>query len=720
MTVSQAVDLGDDAPVNLREYLDVIRRHWWIFALTLLLAVGIAAGISLAMVPIYRASTTITIDRSPPLLLLEKSTEFNLFADQAAAQAPDVLTLVELARSAVVREGAAARLAPDLGSAAAGAFKDLSVQQVRETELVRISVEHPDPKVAAAAANAAAESLIDMNLRDRRRRVSETRGFIEEQLNREGQRLRESEDALVAFKEQHGDISLAEETTLSLQKLAELEAQRVDLRLQQREAQTRITQGRARLSRQARISPTQWRPSPLIATLQSQLASLEIELSGLRQQFTDKHPRVVATQAKIEETRRRLNSELARSLQTEQFGVDPVYQQLTQQVAQAEVSHAALGAREQALAAAIQQYGQSVRAVPAREAELARLTRSAKESEEIYLLLSGKLQEARIAEVSIGSAIRQVDRADVPGSPVRPRHPINLLLGTMLGLILGGVAVVLQEHLDDAVRSAEDAARILDAPVVGSIPVMSKGTGRNGRRDGSRPLLADLDHPSAEAEAFRGLRTHVLYALPDMEPKSFLITSPTPREGKSTVAANLALALARVDRRVWLVDADLRRSALADLFPDRVAAGLTEFLAGRVKVEHIAHRIGDSLWVVASGETVPNPAGLLTRRRLQEFVSAARGAADFVLFDSPPVLAVTDAEVVGRQVDGVLLVVRVGQTDRRALAEARRRLEHVGAHIAGVVVTFVAPERRRTYTRYFHSDAAVPRHRGRKGRAPGS
>ena len=720
--MSVAVDAEDEAEVNLREYLEVIRRHWWILVLALLLATGVATGISLATVPVYRASTTVTIDRSPPLLLLEASTEFSLFADQAAAQAPDVLTLIELTKSAVVREGAAARLTPDLGPASAGVFKDLSVQQVRETELVRISVDHPDPKIAAAAANAAAESLIDMNLRDRRLRVSETRGFIEEQLNREGQRLREREDALVAFKERHGDVSLAEETTLSLQKLAELEAQRVDLHLQQREAQTRIAQGRVRLSRQARISPTQWRPSPLIATLQSQLASLEIELSGLREQFTDKHPRVVATQAKIEETKRRLNGELTRSLQTEQFGVDPVYQQLRQQVAQAEVSRAALEAREQALAAAIQQYGETVRAVPAREAELARLTRTAKGSEEIYLLLSGKLQEARIAEVSIGSAIRQVDRAGVPGTPVRPHHLTNLLLGAILGLTLGGVAVVLRDLLDDTVRSDDDVARILDVPVVGSIPLMGNGhVGRDGQRRGAvHPVLADLDHPSAVAEAFRGLRTHVVCTLPDVEPKILLITSPTPQEGTSTVAANLALALARADRRVWLVDADLRRSALGRLFPDAAAAGLTEFLAGRAKVEHIGHRAHDSLWVVASGDAVPNPTELLAGRRLRELVSAARAEADIVLFDSPPVLAVTDAEIVGRQVDGVLLVVKVGQTGRRALAEARQRLEHAGARIVGAVLTFVAPERRSTYTRYFRLDTAVAQHRGRNGHPVGS
>ena len=407
----------------------MLLRHRWIVAACFLAALATAVGASLWMPPVYQASTTVTADKVPPVVLLDRPGEFSIFADQAAAQAPNVSTLAELIRSDAVRAGAAALLATTVGADAEHVLDSgMDVRPIRNTDLVRISVEHTNPRLAAAAADALANSLIDLNLKSRRQRATETRQFIEGQLAQAdaapppfwqglarelgllGAALPEAqgglgggmvahaammetlggalagEDALVRFKDQFGNISLTEDTSITVQKLAALEAQQVDLQLQKRELEERIAWARAHGAGHARITPTQSSENQLVTGLQSTLAALEIERAGLRQQLTSQHPAVVATEAKIAETRNWLDAALTRD-------------------------QAALDARERDLTGAIAHYAEKIRGVPSREVELARLMREAKKAEEVYLLLSQRLQEAGIAEASIGSAIRVVDVA---------------------------------------------------------------------------------------------------------------------------------------------------------------------------------------------------------------------------------------------------------------------------------------------------------------------
>ena len=644
-TTVQPVTLGEPE-FNLRDFFNVVARRWRIIVAPFAIIVGGAMGLSLATPPVYKASTTVTTDKSPPVILLDRSGEVSMFSDQPATQAPDVHTLAELIKSDVVREGAVARLTPGLGEQGAkAAFTGLNVQPVRDTELVRVSIEHTDPNVAADAANAVVNSLIDMNLKARRRRATEIQQFINQQLGLAGEKLRSSEAELVDYKNRHGDVSLAQETSLTLQRLAELEAKRVDVRLPRLES------------------------ASLVATLNSHLASLEIELSGLQQQFTEKHPALISTMAKIEETKRRLLAETTRDRQTEQ-------------------------SRERAIASAIGQYEDRVRGVPTREAELTRLTRNTKEAEQIYLLLSSKFQQAIIAEASIGSAIQVVDTAKAPNSPAKLRARRTMLFGAILGLMFGMVAALFIEQLDDAVRSAKDVEEALGAPVLGAIPLVDVRRDRKkGRRGHPPPLpLAQMDRSSALREAYRTLRTHVLTALPGSSRNCLLVTSALPDEGKSTVAVNLALALAQADRHVWLVDCDLRRSRLSRLFPEAESPGLAAFLTGHTAAAGVVRPTSHAgLSFVASGPTASNAAELLDSPRLARFIEEARAGADVVLLDSPAVMPASDAEEIGRRVDGVLLVVRAGKTDRSALVEVRHRMERVGARIVGAVLNG-APE----------------------------
>ena len=637
-----------EAETTLGDLLSIAHRRRSILGKAFLMTVITAAVVAAVRAPQYEASSTLIADKNPPVVLMAAGRESSLI-QQPLAQAPDVFTLTELAKSEGVRDLAIERLAGTFGAKRAeNILHSVRVQQVRSTELVRISVKYRDPAIAAAAANAVADSLVEMDLKARRRQATVASDFVGKQLELAGQDLRSRQQALAAFKNESHDVSLSDQTQLNLRKLADLDAALTDVHQQQAQA------GFAGSSSTSRRGAPLDLPDPVITTLQSQLASLQVDYSGLRKQFTTLHPQVLSTQAKIDETQRRLSAEIARR-------------------------QAALSARERSLLSEIAKIEQGLMQVPSREAALTRLTLDAKEAERKYLLLSEKFQEARIAEGSIGSAVRVVDFAKTSGRPVGQRS-IILLVGAILGLLMGIAAVFTVEQLDETVKSIREVERLLGVPVLGSVSALPVGEASSDAR-AQTPAL------SLVPAAFRVLRTHALQAMREANAKSLLVTSAMPGEGKSTIAANLALAVAQTDRRVWLVDCDLRRPVLNRLFSEARSEGLSSFLTGRATIEDIVRRTRHlRLDCVVAGSEVPDPTELLDTQRMTQFLHQARDSADVVILDGGALLAAADAEVIGLQADAVTVVVQLGKTDRRALARSRQDLARLGVHVIGVVL----------------------------------
>lgn len=708
--------------VRFRDVIDILRRRWVFVRNVLLVALGLGALSTLLLQPVYRATVTITADKTPPVVLLEQpggaSGSGSTVGTVAGVGSPDVPTLVALAKSQTVQDDAVVRLSRTIGERRARTIlAHLRVQPVWNTELVHVSVDYRDPQLAATAANAVSASLVDMDLHARRRWAQEMRRSVQDQLVAADPRLRTAEEALVVFKRHYGDVPLSEKTTMSLNRLAQLEAQRVDVRVQQKEARARADTARNRLASQARISPIQWAPNPLINTLEGQLAAQEIELSGLHRLFTPKHPSVVGQVAKIEETRRRLDAELGRTLQIGQYGVDPVYQQLVQQVRQDEVATAALETRDQALGAVIAQYEQELQQLPVRELSEARLSRDAKEAQEIHSLLTGKLQQALVAAASIGSAVRVVDTAQPPAAPVRARW-LGLFVSAILGMVAGIGGALLQEQVDDPIKSPEQAERTLQTPLLGAIPRtrIPKGPAWgdrwsiniksarlwSARRPGAEPPRKDVGVEAADrarsafAESFRYLRTNLIL-LHKQLPRTLLVTSPGNDAAKDVVGANLAIALAQAGLRVWLVDADLRKRSLTDTHafrPEKSAEGsegLAEWLGNDVPGGNLLRATAiQNLSFLPAGTPPPNPAELLGSPKMRAFLKQDRDDVDIIVLVAPPLLPVADAAVLAPEVEGVLLAVRVGVTPRYAARKAQQHLDAVGGRLMGVVVTDVS------------------------------
>jgi succinoglycan biosynthesis transport protein ExoP len=276
-----------------------------------------------------------------------------------------------------------------------------------------------------------------------------------------------------------------------------------------------------------------------------------------------------------------------------------------------------------------------------------------------------------------------VEQAGLPGAPVSPDKKLDLALGLLIGLALGVGLAALRETLDTTVGGREQAAELVDAPVL--------ATFREDEKIKNRPLIVTDDSFSPRAEAFRQLRTNIRYLSVDHSVRSLVITSSVQSEGKTTVAANLAIALAQSGEQVILVDADLRRPQVADLMGLNPQVGLTNVLVGTTHLDDalLAWKEGVSLRVLTSGEVPPNPSEMLGSHRMKDVLDELLKRASVVVFDSPPLLPVTDAAILSQLTDGALLVARFGKTKRDALSSSAEALRQVGGHVLGVVLNRV-------------------------------
>ncbi|HEY0248640.1 MAG TPA: polysaccharide biosynthesis tyrosine autokinase [Gryllotalpicola sp.] len=325
--------------------------------------------------------------------------------------------------------------------------------------------------------------------------------------------------------------------------------------------------------------------------------------------------------------------------------------------------------------------------------------------------------------------LSRVQDAVVPQAPSSPNIPLNILLGLLVGLALGVAVAVLRETLDTRVRTEHDVETISTAPIVGGITF--------DPRAASRPLIVADDPFSNRAEAFRTLRTNLQFlnigdeidldpvddegeAVAHRHGRSFVVTSSLPQEGKSTTTANLGLALAGTSSNILVVDADLRRPKLAGYLGLEGAVGLTDVLLGRVDLADVVQRRGKTnLYVLPAGRVPPNPSELLGSKRMTKLIGMLEEQFDYVLYDAPPLLPVTDAAVLGKNTTGSLVVVAAGKTHKNQLKAAVTSIEQVGSHVGGIVMTMLPAKGPDAYAYgrygygYYGDEQSDTRRRGR-------
>ena len=634
------------------------------------------------------------------------------------SQPPNVLPLTSSIAPATASEDLveAKRLAPYVGALMGG----LRIEPVREnragyykeTRLIDIDYTHGDPEIAAKVVNAVAETFVRNNLEKKSETNTSTSEFLSKRVTELQTQIRSSEEKLVEYAKNNQILSLDASQNTVVERLAGLNKQLLEAENDRKMAEAEFNAAKNPGAASALAESA----SKDIETTESRLTELKQKRAQLLVEATEEAPEVKELDQQIEVLQKHLTDTRSRGTATLLKNLETKYRQAQE--------------REDALRKSFNQ--QKGETVTQNEAAINyRILQQ--EIETNKGLLNNLLQRSKENDVVLAGRpnnISVVDYAIVPDFPVGPARMRTVMMAFALALALGiGLALFL-EYLDDTVHSTDDVERFLRLPALAVIPAMGAGATRrrlistatalqkrNGNNGTNPELLLHVNGRSALAEAYRQLRTSVLLSTAGRAPRTLLVTSSLPGEGKTTTAVNTAISLAQTGVKVVIIDADMRRPRLRSIFDLRESEGLSSILSSDMTVEQmlgtIARDEASGLFVLTSGPVPPNPAELLGSDQMRKLIELLGQHFTHVVIDSPPVNSFTDGVLIASIVDGVLLVVHGGKSSRGVVRRSRQLLLDIGAKIVGVVLNNVSAgshdyyyyHQRYYHNRYYNSDS---------------
>ena len=684
----EAADSDDrSAGVDIKAYLSTLYRWKWLFLGAVVACVAAALAWASFQTPMYRTSATLELNPAPTQVV--KSQENN----ERALYDNDFLALqLGLIKSRALAERVARSL--NLGAnktflgadvpraqaneAAVGKLMGgLSASGTASDRIVKIDYVHPDPQIAARVANAFADQAIESNFERSYAATARSRQFLQRRLAATRRDLEQSERALIDYARQAkivnvvgGDAAQSGDSaggTLLASNLVDLNGQLAEAQNARITAQQRFAQGSAAARAAAGADPT-------VQLLQQQKAQLEASLAELGERYLPDHPQVVTLRARIGAVDRQIASSSSRSSSSvsDTLRADMVAAQN----------------RERALQARINQLQSGLLDLNDRGVQYNILKRSVEANRALYNALLEQLG----VENSSGtrtSGIAIIDQAQPAGAPFSPNIPRTLILGLLGGLVLGAGSVFAADRFYDTIDTPDDLKRLLNLPLLGVVP----SAGKNESLD---DLISDPQ--SHIAEAFHSVRTAIQFAVSGGAPKSILMTSSRPGEGKTTSTIAIAADFISIGKRVVVVDADLRKPSFRGDSP-----GLVGVLANACTVEEaLVPTESPRLWLLPAGQRPPNPTALLTGNEMADLMRTLEREFDVVIIDGPPVMGFADSPLLGAVAKAAVLVVGSGLTSRAVGLEAIARLQSTGTVIIGAVLNKFD---RRTHA-FAYSDAS--------------
>ena len=529
----------------------------------------------------------------------------------------------------------------------------LSVDPVKESRLVRLSFDSPDPAFSARVVNAVAEGFIASSLERRLGTTSYAKTFLEDQLAQTKAKLEESERKLVEFAQKEGLVNTGEEgTSLSTQNLTELNAMLAAAQSERIRAQARWRQAASG------ALPSEMRAS--VSGLEQQRATLQGQYQQKLQTFKPDYPEMVQLKAQLDAVNREIGAETGRIR------------------ASLKADYDAAAANEGMLKGQIANLRGEALDTDSRSIQYNILKREADTNKQMYDSLLQRFKEVGAAGDVRTNNISIIDRAQ-GGYRFKPNLMKNLAMGLLAGLLLGVLLAFVLEFLDDTLKTPEDVEQKLKLAVLGVIPKL-------GPKDNLAEVAADTR--SSFSEAYRSVRTALQFSTDHGVPRVLLVTSPAPSEGKSTTALALARNFAQLGKRVLLIEADLRNPSLHRTLGIKGEAGLSNLLSGASRLSEVTLDTDDErLKVILSGPLPPNPAELLSGSKLVSMLTVAGERYDQVIIDGPPVLGLADSPILANVVEGTLLVVTSGKTRIATAQQALKRLLVARARIVGALLT---------------------------------
>jgi capsular exopolysaccharide synthesis family protein len=680
---------GEAREIHLYEYLRILHK-WRKTSLILLAVIVCTVGVvTFVRTPVYRATTRILIERQAPKVLNiqellpvdASSTEFyqtQYRILQSRSLAERVVKTLSLPDNRIFnpegkrrdRSGDDKKTVTDLANRV---LSGLRIEPIRNSQLVDISYESTDRTLAAQIANTVASEFIEQNIRWNSETSGEANEFLTKQLESQKENLERSEQALQEYKERYGIIQLEpfggdrKGENIANQTLAALTQRHVEERNRRLEAEARYREVQALLAKGTAIeSIPQVMDNYLVQRLKENEARLTTQLAELSQKFGEKHPKIAQLRSELEGNRAKIRQEAQNVLAS-----------IRNEVA---INKAREGNAREALNA---QKAETQR-LSERTIQYGVLEREVTKNRELYESLLKRLKETRIARELGATNVRIIDPAEAPGLPAKPKKARNILLSLLVGVFVSGGLAFFLEYLDNTIKTPDDVERYAGTNCIGMVPTIDFG--KEVGEDVSNPDVIIHHRPkSTFAEAIRSIRTAVSFSSPDSPPKTILVTSFVPKEGKTFIAVNLALAMAHAGESVLLVDADMRRPQSHRIFRTDNRHGLSSAIAGEEPA--IRHAVvHEKLDLITAGPIPPNPAEIVGSHRMAQFMKEMKDRYDKIVVDSPPISSVTDAVVLSRLVDSVLLVIHGGVTTREVVAHGAGLMRDVNAKVIGAVL----------------------------------
>ena len=718
--------LEEDDTIDLREYWQILVKRKWAVIGVAVIVLTAALLSSLLMVPEYRSTARLEINpesarilsyqdfapdqrgwnaanlflNSQYQILKSRSLAEEVIREEGLADHPElsgeisqrsllgeIRSLVRTIAGAVLpgKSDSAAELTrnsssdvdPQVRRAASALRSRIEVTPVRESRLVDVSVRAFDPQLASQLANALVEQYIRMSMDRRYEAGNEAREFLEQQLADMRIQLERADQALMDFARDSNVADLddrQERLRTAIDRFSERRNE-IDSEVVQLESwKNLIEQGRTE-----HLDPVV--DSESVNRLQEQLIAARAEYAELSERFQDSYPQVQQVLTRIE----RLETEISSEKQQVVGSILGRYENLQ---AQAEALDEAIAERESRMLALNEQ-----------AVQYNILQRELETNRQLY---DGLLQ--RMKEIGVAAGIQEnnvtvIEQAMAAGAPFKPNIPRNLALALVLGLMGGVGLALLLEFLDSSIRRVEDIERLVDRPVLGMVPLVKlrqKDSDSDKKTRDKERIVSHYSavHPnSSVSEAFRSLRTSLMFSTPEGLPRTIMVTSSGMGEGKTTTAINLATVLAQNGSRVLLIDADLRKPRIHRDFNLFRSPGLTNRIAlnendGRDNSAIHATHVPD-MFIMPSGNATPSPAEMLSSERLSKVLDSCRRAFDYIILDAPPTLGLADSMILARQVDGVVVVARAGRTGKENFRVSLKRLAQVQAPVLGAVLNGV-------------------------------
>jgi len=690
--VLEAEASGPDA-YSFHIYWETLRkRRATIFAGAFFVAVLVTLVV-FRMKPVYRATARMEVQAETPQVQTLNELNPSAAADAAFLQTQvDLLQNNNLAWETIRQLGLAAGSSePSAGGKGAagsterspaaiqsslirGFRRHLHVELLNESRLVEVSYESVDPTLAARVANALVKNYVESNFRSKYETTRQATAWMEQQLDELKAKVQESQQALVDYERQNSIADIGNKENVVGQRLADLSRDLTAAQTDRANKQSVYDSVRSNKAEAAIIAN-----DALLQQLDSKYAELKTQYAAATSQYgpnfshvRELHNQIVEVESLMDRERNliieRIGSDYRTALRREQL----LSQQVTKQRAEVEKLNQLL-------------------------IQYTILKGEFETNEELYNDLLKRLKDATVSVSLRAANVRLADEALVPSSPIRPDKIMDIAVGLLVGLILGVTLAFIRESLDRTIKSADEIEREISVPTLAVIPLGTASRGRYGHYfrqhtpTAGGNELAVLNAPGSElAESFRVLRTSLLLSSAPRPPQAVLVTSAHPSEGKTFAAVNLALALAQRGSRVLLVDSDLRKPNVFKALglSDGVGPGLSGFLAGEHDIERALQAFPSipNLWLLPPGPIPPNPAELLSSPAMEGLVQDLRQRFQHIVFDSPPLLLVTDGILLSALADGVVLVVESGATSRGALNRVRRILDRAGAHTLGAIL----------------------------------